>query len=57
MQALILLQEELYVNNPGDASEENADRFSVLAIAFFNCGVEQEHMFVLVWCRLEKHWQ
>lgn len=42
-EALILLQEELYVDNPGDDSK--ADRFSVLAIAFFNCGVEQEHMY------------
>ena len=45
-QALILLQEELYVNNPGDGSEDNSARFSVLAIAFFNIGVEQEHMCV-----------
>lgn len=44
LQALILLQEELYVNAPGDDSEENAERFSVLAIAFYNIGVEQEHM-------------
>jgi tetratricopeptide (TPR) repeat protein len=45
-EALILLQEELYVNTPGDADEAgSSDRFSVLAIAFYNIGVEQEHMY------------
>ncbi len=46
-EALILLQEELYVNTPGDNADDvdSSDRFSVLAIAFYNIGVEQEHMY------------
>jgi len=39
-----LLQEELYVNKK-DSEDDNSERFSVLAIAFFNIGVEQEHMY------------
>eukprot|EP00941_MAST-03F_sp_MAST-3F-sp1_P002773 g2773.t1 len=42
-EALIQLQEELLPITP-DTADEKADRISVLCIAYYNCGVEQEFL-------------